>query len=480
MSSVNRRQFLAATAASLISASFFQCAKQRKKPNVLFIAVDDLRPELGCYGHPVVKSPHIDALAAQGSMFTNTFCNVPVCGASRASLLTGIRPRRDRFVTYDTRMTEDAPDAITIPGHFKKHGYYAISLGKVAHHRDDNENHWSEPPWRPDYPAERGIQVNWRDYQTEMNRKIAARQENGAAWPYEWPEIDDNKYYDGKIADRAVQDIQRLSRADQPFFLAVGFLKPHLPFNAPKKYWDLYDSSEIRLPDNYYRPENAPDAAIHNFGELRAYYGVPAHGPVSDDMARTLIHGYYACVSFTDAQIGRVLDALQESGEADNTIVILWGDHGWNLGEHTLWCKHCNFKTSLRVPMIVKVPGKKASQSPALTEYVDIFPTLCDLAGLPKPSQLHGESYAPLLEDGDRPWKKAVFSQWHEGATVKTERYAYTEWTHDNGEVYAKMLYDHRTDPNENVNIVDREENREIVNELADLLEKNVASLLSP
>ncbi len=469
---VNRRQFLSFAAASLATSALMKCSAQKKQPNVLFIAVDDLRPELGCFGHKIVKSPNIDKLGSEGTIFTNAFCNVPVCGASRASLLTGIRPTRDRFVTYYTRMEEDAPDAVTLPSHFKQHGYYAISLGKVAHHREDNAAHWSEETWRPDYPN-KGEQKNWRDYQSEKNKDIAAEQDNGRAWPYEWPEVPDNAYYDGKIADRAVADIQRLSESDQPFFLAVGFLKPHLPFNAPKKYWDLYSEEDINLPDNYYRPENAPDAAIHNFGELRNYYGVPETGPVSDEMAHTLIHGYYACVSYTDAQIGRVLQALDESGEADNTIVILWGDHGWNLGEHTLWCKHCNFKTSLRAPIILKAPGKRGNQqSSALTEYVDIFPTLCDLAELPKPEQLAGDSFAPLLDKPDRAWKPAVFSRWYAGETVKTERYAYTEWTTEEGERYARMLYDHQTDPNENVNIVDKPENEAVVKELTAMLRK--------
>ena len=467
---VTRRAFLqniglAATVASI--GKIASCSNIRKRPNILFIAVDDLRPELGCYGHPKVQSPNIDRLASEGTRFTNAFCNVPVCGASRASLLTGIRPTRDRFVTYYTRIEEDTPEATSIPQYFMNQGYHTLSLGKVAHHPDDILTHWSEPPWRPDYPDDLTVQKNWRDYLTEENIRIGKERGDESAWPYEWPDVDDNAYYDGQIADKAIQDIQRLSNKTEPFFLAVGFLKPHLPFNAPKKYWDLYNEEETNLPDNYYRPQNAPDAAMHNFGELRAYYGVTAEGPVSDAMAKKLIHGYMACVSYTDAQIGRVLDALEKSDEADNTIVILWGDHGWNLGEHALWCKHCNFKTSLQTPLIVKAQGKQENQqSPALTEFVDIFPSLCELAGLPIPRQCEGSSFAPLLEKPDRPWKEAVFSQWHEGATIKTNRYAYTEWTDDNSKSYAQMLYDHRTDPDENMNIADLPENKERVIEL--------------
>lgn len=477
MSQLNRRQFLTVAAAALATPPLLRCSKAKKQPNVLFIAVDDLRPELGCYGHKIVKSPNIDKLASQGTLFTNAFCNVPVCGASRASLLTGIRPTRERFVTYYTRIEEDAPNATTLPLHFKQHGYHAISLGKVAHHREDVAEHWSEEPWRPDYP-QNGEQKNWRDYQSEQNKRIAAEQENGRAWPYEWPEVPDNAYFDGKIADRAVQDLKRLSASDTPFFMAVGFLKPHLPFNAPKQYWDLYSEEDIHLPDNYYRPEHAPDAAIHNFGELRNYYGVPKTGPVSDEMAHTLIQGYYACVSYTDAQIGKVLQALEESGEADNTIIILWGDHGWNLGEHTLWCKHCNFKTSLRAPILLKAPGTSNQQKSAeLVEFVDIFPTLCELANIPEPEQCHGTSFAPLLKNPNLPWKSAVYSRWINGETVKTKRYAYTEWTNDDGERYAQMLYDHQQDPNENVNVVDKPEHAALVKELQEMLHSGPGTL---
>lgn len=469
----NRRTFLKqmGTAAALASLNMGGCTSTKKQPNVLFLAVDDLRPELGCYGHQMIKSPNIDKLASEGTIFEKSFCNIPVCGASRASLLTGIRPTRDRFVTYYTRMTEDAPGAVTIQKHFKEHGYYAVSLGKIAHHNNDNGDHWSEKPWHPIDEVPGDGPKNWRDYQTEENLKIAASTKDGRAIPWEAPDIPDNAYFDGKTADKAISEIERLSDGEKPFFIAAGFLKPHLPFNAPKKYWDLYDADKITLPDNYYRPENSPDAAFHNFGELRGYESVPPKGPVSDEMARKLIHGYYACVSYTDAQIGRILEALEKSGQADNTIVILWGDHGWNLGEHTLWCKHCNFKTSLRTPMILKAPGKKAGQrTEALAEFVDIFPTLCDLAGLPVPGQCQGESLQAVLDNPAIKGKEAVYSQWIKGATVTTQQYAYTEWKHDNGEVYARMLYDHEADPFENENISEKAENKALVEKMSKML----------
>ena len=454
---------------TLIAFLLSSCDETNEQPNVLFIAVDDLRPELGCYGQKMIKSPNIDRLASEGTTFTNAFCNVPVCGASRASLLTGIRPTRTRFVNYDSRMSEDTPEATTIPQHFKQHGYTTISLGKVAHFPEDNGSHWSEPPWRPDYQA--GKQVNWRNYESEENLAIAAQRPNKAGLPYEQPDVEDNAYYDGKITEQAVEHIKKLADADNPFFLAVGFLKPHLPFNAPKKYWDLYAPEQISLPPNYFRPENAPDIAMHNFGELRSYHGIPREGLVPDEMALNLIHGYYACVSYIDAQIGRLMETLEESDLAENTIVILWGDHGWNLGEHTLWCKHSTFKNALRVPLIVKSPWDKANQhSSALIEYIDVFPTMCDLAGLPHPSQLMGNSFVPVIKNPDVPWKQAVFSQWQNAAAVTTERYTYTEWTNDQGQFLSKMLYDHEVDPQENINIAEVETHQALVEEMKKLL----------
>ncbi|WP_372949459.1 sulfatase [Mariniphaga sp.] len=432
-----------------IVAGYSLYAQTRNEtPNILFIAVDDLRPELACYGHPIVKSPNIDKLAETGLIFMNAYCNVPVCGASRASLLTGVRPANNRFVEYNTYAKEDMPEAVSLPEHFRKNGYHTISNGKVFHHIDDIPESWSETPWNPAVAAS-----SYLDYQTHENLNILERGISRGL-PYESADVDDDKYFDGQIATKTITDLQRLKEAGTPFFLAAGFLKPHLPFNAPEKYWNLYSQENIHLPENYYRPENAPDAAIHNFGELRGYYGVPADGPVSNDMAIKLIHGYYACVSYVDAQVGRVLEELDALGLADNTIVILWGDHGWQLGEHSLWCKHANFKTSLHSPLIIRAPGFKQNQiSEALTEFVDVFPSLCDLAGLEKLIQLQGESFLPLLENPDVSWKDAVFSRFPLGESIITANYIYTEWIDKKGKSFAEMLYDHRIDSEENHNI---------------------------
>jgi iduronate 2-sulfatase len=437
---------------------------EKKQPNVLFIAVDDLRPELGCFGNTQILSPNIDKLAAGGTIFTNCFCQVPVCGASRASLLTGVRPTRDRFLNYSTWADKDLPGNLSLPRYFKENGYHTISNGKIYHHKTDGKGSWSEEAWRPKSP-------NWRDYHKPENIEITINHEDHRGPAYECIDVPDNTYQDGKIAEKTIQDLRRMKEQGKPFFIATGFLKPHLPFNAPKKYWDLYDRDEIEMPENIYPPKDAPKSAMHNWGELRNYHGIPKKGPLNDDFARTLKHGYYACVSYTDAQIGRVMDELEQLGLKDNTIVVLWGDHGWNLREHGLWCKHCNFHTSLRAPLIISAPGFKPGQTcNELSEFVDIYPTLCDLCGLKLPDHLEGISAVPLLIDPKRNWKKAIFSRWIKGDSVKTKRYVYTEWRDDKGNRYSTMLYDHKVDPDENVNISLDEKNQGLVARMSRLI----------
>jgi len=438
-------------------------AAGKKRPNVLFIAVDDLRPQLGCYGHEQMISPNIDRLASEGITFLRSYCQVPVCGASRASLMTGTRPTPDRFLGYATWAEKDLPGALSVGEHFRNNGYHTISNGKIFHHRADCRNSWSEPAWRPG--------GDWRNYMLEENQKLNRRKEKPAGPAYECADVPDNAYFDGGIADKGISDLRRLKDMNAPFFLALGFLKPHLPFNAPKKYWDMYKPEEIDLADNPFRPKGAPDAALHNWGELRAYHGIPPKGPLPEQLALRLVHGYYACVSYTDAQIGRVTAELDRLGLSDNTVVVLWGDHGWNLGEHGLWCKHCNFETSLHSPLIVRAPGiGSGKKSSALTEYLDIYPSLCELCDLPLPRHLQGRSFVPLLKNPNLPWKEAVFSRYFKGDSVKTDRYRYTQWRDKDGGVYARMLYDHKVDMAENVNIAEEAQNKELVQKLSNLL----------
>jgi arylsulfatase A-like enzyme len=420
--------------------------KLPERPNVLFIAVDDLRPQLACYGQTHMVSPNIDQLARQGTRFDRSYCNIPVCGASRASLMTGLRPARNRFLTYLSRADEEAPGIITLPGLFHKNGYHTISNGKIFHHENDDSLSWNEI-WHPVSNS-----PSWRDYALVENiQRDTSDKYRGP--PFERAGVHDTIYKDGKIAQKTIRDLQKLKAGNKPFFLAAGFYKPHLPFNSPDKYWTLYDG-KVSLPDNNYPPENAPRESIHNFGELRAYAGVPPKGPVTDDLAMKLIHGYYASVSYTDAQIGMVLDELVRLKLDRSTIVILWGDHGWNLREHGLWCKHCNYETSLHTPLIIRVPGQRQVEaSSEIVEYVDIYPTLCELAGLDLPAHLQGNSFRDLLYDPEAKSDGIAVCQWYAGVTTIRENWFYTEWINDQDSSYARMLYDHNTDPEENFNI---------------------------
>ena len=470
---VSRRSFLKTTGIGVLylTGANFATAfgkNSNKRMNVLFIIVDDLRPQLCCYGQKQMITPNIDRIASEGVVFSKSYCQVPVCGASRASLFTGLRPTRDRFVHFHTYAEKDAPNAVTLGEHFKKNGYHTIANGKVFHHHDDSTQSWSEPHFEPD--------GHWRDYQLPENVELQ-KIKSGPA--YECIDADDSIYKDGKTTDKTIKDLKRLSKSGKPFFVAAGLRKPHLPFNAPKKYWDMYPLEKINLANNRFRSKDAPDAAFHNWGELRGYFGIPKKEEMPDDMARKLIQGYYACTSYIDAQIGRLLDTLEELKIKDNTAIVLLGDHGWNLGEHTLWAKHCNFNTSIRSTLIFSAPGmQKNKTSDSLAEFIDIFPTLCDLAGLNKPDQLHGKSLVPILKNPKAKVKDAVFSRYLRGESIRTERYLYTAWLNKKGEIYSRMLYDHKTDSNENVNISEKPENAKIVSELSKRLAQMRQQLL--
>jgi arylsulfatase A-like enzyme len=427
--------------------------------------VDDLRPELNTYGAKHIKSPAIDQLAAESLVFDRAYCNVPVCGASRASLLSGIRPGRHRFIGFSTRLIEDYPGVTSLPMHFKNHGYTTISNGKIYHHADDDAAAWDQV-WRPK------SKFSPRDYLQPHNIALDTTQDT-RGHSYEKAVAVDSAYKDGKTALKSIRDLQMLKQQGQPFFLAVGFLKPHLPFNAPAKYWDLYDSTKISLPENYLQPETTPKQAFHNSGELRHYSGVPEKGSVSNKLANKLIHGYYATVSYTDTQIGKLLSALEDLGLAENTIVVLWGDHGWNLGDHMMWCKHCNFESSLHVPLMVKVPGKTSGQRSAnITEFIDIYPSLCELAGLPIPDHVDGQSFVADLQGTVREDDFAI-SKYHNGVTMVQGNYFYTEYLNQDDDVAARMLFDHTNDPLELNNLAELEEYGDLVQELHNKLVAN-------
>lgn len=460
MKNHNRRAFLKSAGlhtAGFLTASSLIAKGANPKFNVLFIAVDDLRPQLGCYGQGQIKSPHIDKLAARGTVFKRAYCQVAVCGASRASLLTGLRPTPKRFLTYQTYAEKDAPGAMTLPQEFKENGYHCISNGKVFHHRNDTASRsWSEQPWKPSIGGTTTLHP-------ESKTMIGGTKNRGPV--FEAPDVADNAYPDGQTADKTINDLKRMKEAGKPFFLACGFLKPHLPFYAPKKYWDMYDRETIAIADNQYKPENAPSSLkgsdeIHSYHNRNISYN-------SDEWHRNCCHGYYACVSYIDAQVGKILNTLEELGLHENTIVILWGDHGWHLGEHNFWGKHNVMHLSTNSPLIVSMPGMKADQvCDRLVEFVDIYPTLCDLAGIKTVNKkLQGISFKPLLTEPDQPWKKAAFSKYGPAESVITERYNYAEFK--NGE---KMLYDLKNDTPENINIADKEEHQTIINELSKIL----------
>jgi arylsulfatase A-like enzyme len=448
-----------ATALSILVCA---SALAEKQPNILFISVDDLRPELGCYGQDYMITPNMDRLANEGVLFERAYCNYPVCGASRASLMTGLRPTLKRFTSYKTRADEDAAGIPDIATTLKAAGYRTINNGKIYHHETDNAASWDEI-YRPKefcqyFNAENLKLVNGDSPKYGMSPK---------GLPYEATDEPDESYQGAMVAAKAIEELMRAKETGKPVFITAGFSKPHLPFNCPKKYWDMYPADTIFMPDNFFVPTNAPSESIHDFNELRSYHGVPETGPLPEEMALNLIRGYRACTTFSDAMIGRVFQVLDELEMWDDTIVVLWGDHGWQLGEHTLWCKHANFNTSLQTPLIVRAPGMSSDNSRELVEFVDLYPTLCDLAGINKPKHLEGTSFVPLLDKSSKEWKKAVFGRYRFGDSIRTDRYLYTEWRNEAGEKVASMLYDHKVDPDENNNIAGHPEYKNVVKKLS-------------
>lgn len=444
---------------------------EKQRPNILFIAVDDLRPEIACFGAKHMHTPQLDHLASRGVLFERAYCMVPTCGASRASLMTSVRPTRGRFTTYFAWAQKDAPAAVPIHTHFKANGYHTVSLGKVFHNKDDHADGWSEPPWRSkldQYQKQAEYRSDIKKHRKQFPQKTRHR-----GMPFEFADAEDSDYPDGECTDRALEYLEKLSQVqDKPFFLAVGFRKPHLPFNAPQKYWDLYDIEDIDLPTNYHAPKDAPKAAVHNSGELRSYAEIHPSKPVDRAMARQLIHGYYACVSFIDAQIGRLLEQLDESGLSENTIIVLWGDHGWQLGEHGMWNKHSCFETSMLTPLIVVQPGgaEQGTRTRGMVEFIDIYPSLCEMAGLEIPAHVEGKSFVTLLADPTLPGKPFAVGRFKEGDTIRSKNFRFSTYSAKNGAKLGEMLYDHRVDTAENFNQASQE--REVVAELRSKLQE--------
>jgi len=554
-----------------------QC-KGTQKPNILFLVVDDLRPELGCYGKSYIRTPNIDALASNGLVFDRAYVQQAVCSPSRTVVMTGVRPDTSKVWDLVTHFRVALPNVMTLGQCLQTNGYWVQGMGKIYHMSETDPPTWSLPPskgadgkplsqdeiknwcekftdkkggtawvnpkaetyalpanaalvgkvgnvslepdgmkgdnsgadlqsyWAPasstseETPAasasqgDKGSGKKGKKKKGDVTQGTAGGDEGGKAnirGPiYECTDVPDNTYTDGRVADLAIDALKGIaSNPDrQPFFLAVGFVKPHLPWVAPKKYWDMYDSKTIDLAPNQFLPKDAPDYAVNpNDGEFRAYKGVPPSGKVPEAIQRKLKQAYFAGVSYTDAQVGKVIAELKSLGLAKNTIIILWGDHGWKLGEHSAWGKHTNVENDVNAPLIISVPGMKnpGTHSEDLVEFVDIYPTLCELAGIPKPGHLEGLSFSPVIDDPKTPWKSAAFSQYPRpsvktlagplmGYTMRTERYRFTIWVgrDDHSKVDAIEVYDHKTDPQENTNIAKKPENAHLVQKLRQQWEK--------
>lgn len=440
--------------------------------NVLFIAVDDLRVELGCYGNAHVKCPNIDQLATQGTLFERAYCQQTVCNASRASLLTGLRPDTLRVWDLPTHFRTNKPDVVTLPQLFKNNGYHAQCVGKIFHN-------WRQDNWK-------GDEISWSvpsvlHYNNHGHDKpvvdgpLPPNLASGTSG-IECRDVPDNAYFDGRVAETAVGTLREISKSDQPFFLAVGFWKPHTPFNAPKKYWDLYDRDSVPVPKHVTPPTDVPEIALTSKRYLDG---------ADSDTLREMHHGHLAAISYLDAQIGRVLNELDALRLRDNTIIVFLSDHGLHLGEHGLTAKTTAFELDAHVPLIIAAPQHKPSQrTAALVELLDIYPTLTELCELTKPAELEGVSLTPLLKDPNSSVLTVALTQTPRpnypdgelptimGYSMRSDRYRYTEWRDfQTGKALATELYDHVDDPQETINLSAHTDQKVIVAELAEQLD---------
>lgn len=452
--------------------------------NVLLICIDDLRPVMGCYGG-AAKTPKLDELAKNSAVFTRHYNQWPVCGPSRASMLGGLRP--DSTGIYEIRdswkISKRPTTHPTLPRHFKDNGYRTLSFGKVYHGKGNGKGYgWSEEPWK----------LDWTCY---VDFDYVPSKEKRWRPAYEIYDGPDSKHNDFQTADKVIQALE--DNKDRPFFIAGGFYKPHLPFVAPKKYWDLYSDDEIRTLDPAGLPKGAADF-MYSWTEI-ASYGSPDGKLFSGDdhvgeiQTRDMIHAYYACVSFIDAQVGRVLDALEKNGLADNTAVVIWGDHGFHLGDHGRWAKHTQFEQAMRCPLIVRLPGQQAAgggETRAIVESVDIYTTLCEIAGLKTPDFVDGQSLVPVIE-GTSNGKQAAFSQIRPvnrkkrnlmAYSVRTKDYRYVQWCEPDNQnaIVWRELYDHQTDPNETISLIADPQHADVVRQHEELVSENYASFSSP
>ncbi|HEV7312632.1 sulfatase [Sphingopyxis sp.] len=422
--------------------------KAKGKPNILFIMIDDLRPDLGIYGHPTAQTPNMDALGKSGIVFENAFVSQAVCGPSRAALMTGLRPDTTGIQDLQTPVDKAVPDAVTLTDMFKRAGYGTYGYGKIYHHTDDNADGWTVR--KPD--MEKVLQ---RQKRKDGEEKVAVgRVASGDDLP------------DTINVNLALEQLPKLAKSGEPFFMAVGIHRPHLPFVSPKKDWDRYTAAKVPPPINPEGQKGAPPWALVAYEVWNYPDTKPFQPDMPKDKADELRWGYLAAVSYADDLVGNLMAELKRSGLDDNTIVVLWGDHGWKLGDHAKWSKHSTANIDIHIPLIIRAPGetRAGSRTKALVETVDIYPTIAELAGLSAPANLEGLSMVPVLEQPARAWKQAAFAQYGRaggltegngaltGYTVRTDRYRYTGWVTAAGKLVRAELYDLQKDPAESVN----------------------------
>lgn len=413
----------------------------QQKPNVVVFLIDDLRPELGCYGNQVIKTPNIDALAKDGVLFQNAYAQQAICAPSRMSILTGLRPESIGIYSLFTPLRSKHKAMITMPQFFKSNGYKTISVGKVYHHTSDDKDSWSIH-----YPKEPNSWVKPENLALIDSLKKAGTKSNGP--PFECVNVDDEAYKDGRTTKHAIKTLQDIK--NENFLMVVGLTKPHLPFNAPKKYWDLYNKKDFVVPVKA-APKDMYRLSLSKWGELRNYYGMPKEGLLDDETSKNLIHGYHASVSYIDAQIGKVMKTLNDLDLRKNTMIVFMSDHGYKLGEYGAWCKHSNFEIDVNVPLIISRETGYANRltnkkSDALVENVDVFPTLAEACGL-KAQNLDGKSILPLVGKPNINWEKGAYSLYPRGKkimgfTCTDGKFRYTEWwSNTNNKIMKKELY---------------------------------------
>jgi len=463
-----------------------------QRPNVLFIISDDMNCHLGCYGDEVVKTPNIDKLAARGIRFERAYCQYPVCNPSRTSFLSGLHPETTKVCDQQTVLRkQNMPDVVYLPEHFKANGYFTAGIGKVEHGGhydikwdllddfkgaggdDEDEGAAKRPATRPATPTGAGRRAARRAPATQNSDAEVARRLAGEGLPYtveRQTDEHDPENTDDRIADKVVKLLNERAKSDQPFFIAAGFHKPHVPHVAPKRFFDMYPLEKIKLAEVPAGDEkDIPPIALASKKNYQP--------DMPEQTKREIIRAYLACTSYLDEKIGQVMSALDDNHLWDNTIIVFIGDHGWNFGEHNWWAKASLFEESCRAPLIVVAPGGKSDTTcPRVIEYVDIYPTLADFCHLPAPHQGEGRSFVPLMHDPEHPWYKAAYTALHPGPlgrTVRDERYRYTEW--DQGRKGAE-LYDHDTDPHELTNLAEDPAHAQVLEQMKHVLHSGPAT----